>query len=139
MKTFTKLTLIAASALSLAAGAASAQGWGGRDDFRWDDRGSIAGRQAALEGRIDAGMRSGRLTRQEAWRLRADFRDIARRADAYRANGVTGWERADLDRRFDQLSQRIRVEARDDERYGYGYGRDYRDHNRDDYRNDYRR
>ena len=126
MKTFTKLTLIAASALSLTAGAASAQGWAGHDRYRWDDRGSIAGREAALNGRIEAGMRSGRLTRQEAWRLRADFREIARRADAYRVNGISSWERADLDRRFDRLSQRIRIEARDNERYGYGYGRDYR-------------
>ena len=132
MKTFTKLTLAAASALALSAGAASAQGWGSHDNYRWDDRGSIAGRQAALDGRIDAGMRSGRLTRQEAWRLRSDFREIARRADVYRANGLSGWERADLDRRFDRLSARIRVEARDDQRYGYGYGRDYsRDYYRD--------
>jgi hypothetical protein len=126
MKTFTKLTLIAASALSLSAGAAAAQGWAGHDNARWDDRGSISGRQAALDGRIDAGLRSGRLTRQEAWRLRADFREISRRADAYRANGVSNWERADLDRRFDALSQRIRIESRDNERYGYGYGHDYR-------------
>jgi hypothetical protein len=132
MKTFTKLALAAASALALSAGAASAQGWGPHDDFRWNDRGSIAGREAALDRRIDAGVRSGRLTRHEAWRLRADFREIARRADVYRANGVSRWERADLDRRFDALSARIRYEARDDDRYGYGYGRDH-----DDYRRDY--
>jgi hypothetical protein len=136
MKTFTKLTLAAVSALTLSAGAASAQGWGPRDDVRWNDRGSVAGREAALDGRIEAGIRSGRLTRQEAWRLRADFREIARRADAYRANGLSNWERADLDRRFDALSTRIRYEARDNERYGYGYGRDHdRDYRRDyDYR-----
>ena len=136
MKTFTKLTLAAVSALTLSAGAASAQGWGPHDNFRWNDRGSIAGRQAALDGRIDAGLRSGRLTRQEAWRLRSDFREISRRADTYRANGISNWERADLDRRFDTLSARIRVEARDNDRYGYGYGRDHdRDYRRDyDYR-----
>lgn len=129
MKTFSKLTMMAASALALSAGAASAQGWS-----RWDDRGPVAGREAALDHRIEAGVRSGRLTRQEAWRLRAEFREIVRRADIYLANGLTRWERADLDRRFDRLSTRIRIEARDDERYGYGYGyghhRDYRDYRR---------
>lgn len=137
MKTFTKLTLAAVSALTLSAGAASAQGWGSHDNFRWDDRGSIGDRQAALDGRIDAGVRSGHLTRREAWRLRADFREISRRADSYRANGLSRWERADLDRRFDALSQRIRYEARDDDRYGYGYGRDHDNDYRRDY--DYRR
>jgi hypothetical protein len=48
----------------------------------------------------------------------------------YRANGLTNWERADLDRRFDRLSQRIRMEARDDDRYGYGYGYDRYDYRR---------
>lgn len=120
MKTLSKIALAAASALTLSAGAASAQGWGHWGD--WNDHRSIAEREAALDGRIDAGLRSGRLTRQEAWRLRAEFRDIARRADMYRADGVTRWERADLDRRFDRLSQRIRMEARDGDRYGYGYG-----------------
>lgn len=120
MKTFTKIALAATAALTLSAGAASAQGWDHRGD--WNDHRSIAERQAALDGRIDAGMRSGRLTRHEAWRLRAEFHDISRRADAYRAGGLTRWERADLDRRFDRLSQRIRVEAHDGDRYGYGYG-----------------
>jgi hypothetical protein len=129
MKTLTKITLLAASAMALSAGAASAQGYyGHRGD--WNDRGSVAGREAALDGRIQAGLRSGRLTRDEAWRLRAEFRDITRRADMYRTNGLTNWERADLDRRFDRLSQRIRMEARDNDRYGYGYGYDRYDYRR---------
>lgn len=120
MKTLTKIALAATSALALSAGAASAQGMGRWSD--WNDHRSIAERQAALDGRIDAGMRSGRLTRHEAWRLRSEFRDISRRADAYRMNGINRSERADLDRRFDRLSQRIRLEAHDGDRYGYGYG-----------------
>jgi len=120
MKTLTKIALAGTAALTLSAGAASAQGYGHWGD--WNDHRSIAERQAALDGRIDAGMRNGRLTRQEAWRLRGEFRDISRRADAYAANGLNRWERADLDRRFDALSQRIRLEARDGDRYGYGYG-----------------
>lgn len=129
MKTLTKIALLAASTMALSAGAASAQDYYGHRGA-WRDGHSVAGREAALDGRIDAGLRSGRLTRDEAWRLRAEFRDIRRRADMYRANGLSGWERADLDRRFDRLSQRIRVEARDGDRYGYGYGYDRYDYRR---------
>lgn len=138
MKKFTTLTLIgAASALALSATAASAQAYGDRydgyrgDSYRSDQRGdrngwrSIDQRQAHLDRRIDQGLRNGSLTRREAWRLRAEFRDIARLEARYRVNGLSGWERADLDRRFDQLSAQIRYERRDNE-YGYGYGNDYR-------------
>ena len=64
----------------------------------------------------------GQLNRQEASRLRNEFYDIARLERRYRANGLSGWERADLDRRFDVLSSKIRWERRDNDRYGYGYG-----------------
>jgi len=43
----------------------------------------------------------------------------------YRMDGLNGWERADLDRRLDQLSENIRKQTHDSQ-YGYGYGRDYR-------------
>ena len=133
MKKLTTLTLIgAASALALSATAASAQPYGDRDGYRGDsyrsDRNgwrSIDQRQAQLDHRIDQGLRNGSLTRREAWRLRAEFRDIARLEARYRMNGLSGWERADLDRRFDQLSAQIRYERRDNQ-YGYGYGYDNR-------------
>ena len=137
MKKLTTLTLIgAASALALSATAASAQVYGDRDgyrndsyrsDYRGDRNGwrSIDQRQAQLDRRIDQGLRNGSLTRREAWRLRAEFRDIARLEARYRMNGLSGWERADLDRRFDQLSAQIRYE-RHDNQYGYGYGYDNR-------------
>ena len=75
---------------------------------------SVNERQANLERRIDQGVRRGDLTRQEAARLRADFRDIARLERQYRrSDGLSPWERRDLDRRFDRLSNRIYAQRHD--------------------------
>lgn len=99
-----------------------------RDDRYGDDRWNGAGwmninqRQAQLDRRIDQGLRSGQLTRQEAYRLRGEFQAIARLETRYRVNGLSQWERADLDRRFDVLSDRVRLERSDRDRYSYGYG-----------------
>jgi hypothetical protein len=141
MKKFTTLTLIgAASALALSATAASAQAYGDRNDgYRGDgyhsdrnndgyrdgrggDRNAwmtINQRQAQLDRRIDRGIRDGSLNRQEAYRLRAEFRQIARLEARYRVNGLNRWERNDLDRRFDLLSAQVRAERHD--QYGSGY------------------
>ena len=94
-----------------------------RDDRRGDGWMNINQRQANLDRRIDQGVRTGKISRAEAHRLRADFQTIARLENRYRANGLSNWERADLDRRFDTLSARIRIEANDSNRYGAGYGR----------------
>jgi hypothetical protein len=97
---------------------------------RWDDwRGpgggwmSINDRQDRLDDRIDRGVRNGRLTRREAASLRSEYRAIARLEARYRANGLSNWERADLDRRFDALASRIRWERTDGQRYSSGYRR----------------
>lgn len=115
------LALTAASALAAAVPAA-AQSYGGYDRNGGRDWANINQRQAQLDRRIDMGVRSGQLNRSEAIRLRAEFRDIARLEHRYRANGLSRWERADLDRRFDVLSAKVRWERRDNDRYGYGYG-----------------
>lgn len=132
MKKLTTLAVLAAtSALALGAGAASAQPYnGGRHDDRayHGDRGqwvSINQRQAQLDRRIDMGVRNGQLTRQEAYRLRGEFNQIARLEARYRAGGLSNWERQDLDRRFDRLSAQIRAERNDRQQYGYGYGPRY--------------
>lgn len=78
-------------------------------------------RQDQLERRIDIGLRNGSLTRSEAYRLRAELRETERLEHRYRRNGLSGWERADLDRRFDRISAQVRYE-RHDRDYGYGYG-----------------
>ena len=117
MKKIVTLTLIgAASALALSATAVSAQPYGGGRHNGWT---SIDQRQAQLDRRIDRGVRDGTLNRREAYRLRGEFRQIARLEARYRSNGLNGWERADLDRRFDNLSGQIREERHD--QYGSGY------------------
>ncbi|HVK43251.1 MAG TPA: hypothetical protein VM471_12280 [Phenylobacterium sp.] len=131
-KTLTTIALAAASVLALSAGAASAQSWDSprhdgryeRDEWR-DQRGgwmNINQRQAKLDHRIDQGLRNGTITRREAYRLRSEFQTIARLEHRYRVNGLSNWERTDLDRRFDALSSRIRWERQDGDRYGAGYG-----------------
>jgi Ni/Co efflux regulator RcnB len=99
------LSLAAVSAvLSAAPLAASAAPWQ-----------SVNERQANLERRIDQGVRSGELTRPEAARVRGEFRQIARLEVQYRRSGgrLTGYERADLDRRFDRLSQQVYAQKHD--------------------------
>ncbi|WP_395673783.1 hypothetical protein [Phenylobacterium sp.] len=110
-----RVALFAGVALALSAGAASAQGWM-----------TINERQARLDDRIDAGVRTGDLSRREAMSLRAEFRDLAGLEARYRVNGLSNWERQDLDRRFDQLSMRIRDNRRDGEQGWYG-GRGWSD------------
>lgn len=70
---------------------------------------SINQRQANLEARINQGVRSGALNRNEAARLRTEFRSLTRLEADYRRSrpGLTLAERRDLDRRFNALSARI--------------------------------
>lgn len=122
--------LAAATAVTAVAGAASAQPYGGPDrrdgryEERWE-RNNINQRQAEIERRIDAGQRRGALTRNEATSLQNEARGIARLEVRYRYNGLSGWERNDLNRRLDSLEGRLWRQARDDDRtyrYGQGYG-----------------
>ena len=94
--------------------------WGDRN---WGDRErSINDRQGDISRRIDRGLRDGSLTRREAYRLQDDNREIARLEAVYRYNGLSGWERADLDRRLDRLESQVRGQRRDRD-YGAGYYR----------------
>ncbi len=92
--------------------------YGYRGYSQWQN---INQRQRNLDRRIDMGVRNGTLTRAEAVRLRAEFRQLARLEARYRrtGSGLNGWERADLDRRFDRLSAQIRWERRDQQYRGY--------------------
>jgi hypothetical protein len=83
---------------------------------------SINQRQANLYARIDAGVQDRSLTTAEANQLRAEYQDIDRLETQYRVSGrtVTQAERADLDRRFDQLSSRIQANRNDNDRAGQG-------------------
>lgn len=110
-------TLIAASVLALSAGAASAQSWV-----------PVNSRMADIETRIEAGMRNGDLTRAEARSIRNDYQALADLEARYRVNGLSSWERSDLDRRMDQLSMRVRFERNDQQEGWYG-GRGWNDDN----------
>lgn len=121
MNTSTKSKLIPVLALSLAAGAAAlpaaAQSHGPHhgpaySQANWQN---INQRQANLDRRIDQGVRNGALSRREATRLRGEFNSLARLEQSYRRGGLTQWERADLDRRFDRLSAQVRYERRDND------------------------
>lgn len=106
------IPLLAASALTAFAAPAMAQSWQ-----------NINQRQAQLDRRIDQGVRNGSLTRNEAYRLRAEFRQIAVLESRYRATGgLQHWERRDLDMRFDRLSAMIRYERHDRDGRGPGGG-----------------
>jgi ABC-type microcin C transport system permease subunit YejB len=96
-----------AVALAIAPAAAQAAPWQ-----------PINQRQANLEQRIDQGVRSGELTRNEARRLRSEFAALDRLEMRYRRSGggLDPRERADLDRRFDRLSAEIRLQKHDYQR-----------------------
>lgn len=74
---------------------------------------SLNVRRANLDRRIDQGVRNGALSRREAISLRSQFNGLLRLEANYRRGGLTGWERQDLDRRYDRLSAQIRIERRD--------------------------
>jgi hypothetical protein len=110
------LILSLAAATALTAGAASAQPGYGRGQ-QWMP---IEVRMERLDRRIDQGIQSGQLTRREAYNLRSQFTQLVRLENRYSRNGLSNWERNDLDRRFDSLSSQIRHARRDDDRrYGY--------------------
>ncbi len=73
----------------------------------------ILERQANLFARIDAGVRDGSLTEREAGNLRARFARLALRDEKYRKGGYSEWEMADLQRRYDDLSARVRYQKND--------------------------
>lgn len=111
------LMISLAAAAALTAGAASAQGYNRNPNNDWMP---INMRQEQLDRRIDRGIASGELTRREAVRARATFNDIARLESRYRRGGLSEWERADLDRRFDALAAQIRWDRHDgNRRYGW--------------------
>ena len=125
MKKFTLMLAglgIAAAAIPATAIAAPAPQPGyGFQGGAWQN---INARQNRIEAKINQGIRSGALTRGEAVRLRAEFRQIERLEATYRRSrpGLTVAERLDLDRRFDRLERSIRVQKndRDDRRGGHG-------------------
>ena len=80
---------------------------------------AIDQRQRNQMERIEAGIRSGQLTRQEARELVREQRRIEHLQRRYLADGhLDRGEWADLDRRLDDLSRDIRAEKHDYDHYG---------------------
>lgn len=70
-------------------------------------------RVRVLDRHLDQGVRSRRISHRDAQALRRDAQQLVRLEAQYSRNGLTRWERQDLDRRFDALEARIRYELRD--------------------------
>ncbi|MEA3016324.1 MAG: hypothetical protein QOI38_1046 [Sphingomonadales bacterium] len=85
-----------------------------------------------LSARIDAGIRQGTISRQEAASLRTQLRTLTRLERQYSIGGFSVQERTDLQQRTRTLRQQIRVAdgggyGRDDDRWSENDGRDGRD------------
>ena len=108
-----KILLALSATTALAAGApAAAQYAGGNLDARVDQ----------LQTQLQVGVRSGAISRDEAMPLRDQLRLIERLERQYRPGGISGRERADLQRRTNALRQQIRMAERTDagrDRYGH--------------------
>ena len=102
---------------ALVAGPASAQyGDYGRYGYGYN-RGAERQIEQQLErvhDRIDRAADQGRLSRREVFRLQREYDQIDRLFDRYRRNGLSGGEYQDLQRRIDNLRQRLRYERQDD-------------------------
>ena len=74
-------------------------------------------RQEAQQRRIERGIETGQLTRQEVWRLREGQRHIQRLEDRALADGrIDRWELRRIEAELDRLSTLINRERNDEER-----------------------
>jgi hypothetical protein len=86
--------------------------------------GDVSARISRLQARIQEGVQSGAISRQDAGPLRAQARQLAQLERRYSANGFNGQERADLQQRIRTLRQQVRVADGGRQR---GYDQDDRD------------
>lgn len=118
------IALVATTAIAAAAPAAAQYGAGGNAPIR----------SGQLQLQLQAGVRSGAISRAEAMPLREQLMQLTRLERLYARDGISGRERADLQHRINSLRQGIRIAARtgggrydrDDNRYDRddGYARD---------------
>lgn len=98
----TTLLLAATAALTLGAGAASAQVWL-----------PIIEREAIVNERIDAGLANGEISAGQASLMRSDMASLVALEGRYRWGGLSAREKLDLDRRFALVDDRIRLAMAD--------------------------
>jgi hypothetical protein len=112
------MTMTALAAFAVAAPAA-AQPWNGQ-----------ANHTGELQMQLDAGIRSGAITRREAMPLRSSLRELISLERQFSPNGFTGRENAALRQRSNLLSRQIRMAERDGFARDRGAGWDDRDDDR---------
>lgn len=130
--------LAASSAVMAIAAPASAQS-GGYGGNAYGANSNIEVRAEQLQARLQAGVRSGAITRAEAMPLREQLRQLTRLEMLYARDGISGRERADLQQRINSLRQGLRMAergadgryGRDDDRYDRDDDRYSRDDDRD--------
>jgi hypothetical protein len=118
--------LAATSALAAFAPASAQPGYGNGNGNGYGYGNNAEVRADQLQVRLQAGIRSGAITRSEAMPLREQLRDLTRLESLYARDGISGRERADLQQRIASLRQGIRMAergadgryGRDDDRYG---------------------
>lgn len=142
-------TLAAASAIAIAAPAAAqpgyGQGYGQQGSYRGGGNAdaNISARINQLQLRLQAGVQSGSINRREAMTLRQQISQLMQLDRRYARGGYDGRERADLQRRVNDVRVAIRRADRNNQaRWNDydredGYGRDGRWNDRDDDRDRY--
>jgi hypothetical protein len=120
------LSLLAASAVAIATptlaqdygrghgdrGGGYGQDRGGGYNGGWNG-GGLNGDQARLAQRIDRAAYNGRISRREAQNLRWQLDEYQRLEWRYRRDGLSNWERRDLQGRLDRIERNLREERRD--------------------------
>jgi hypothetical protein len=110
------IALAATSAIAAVAPASAQSGGYGGNGY---GNSNIEVRADQLQMRLQAGIRSGAITRSEAMPLRQQLRELTRLETLYARDGISGRERADLQQRINSLRQGIRMAERGaDGRYG---------------------
>lgn len=117
----TKLILAAAIGLVASTGIASAHdGYSSSYGYGYGTGSQIDSRQAYQANRIEAGRRSGEITRSEYRQLQAEQARIRQlEAQAKRDGHIDPWEAARIRRAQNEASQHIREEASDAQRRGW--------------------
>jgi hypothetical protein len=87
-------------------------GYNGGYNGGWNG-GGLNGDQARLAQRIDRAAYNGRISRREAHSLRSQLADYQRLEWRYRRDGLSNWERRDLQDRLDRIERNLREERRD--------------------------
>lgn len=118
-----KKLLIPALAIAVASAAlpAAAQSYGHNNgpsrgqgyEQSYNGWNAISQRKHNLDRRIDQGVRTRQLSHREASRLKDELNSLVRLERSYMRDGLNRRERNELDRRYDNLSAKVRYERND--------------------------